>query len=977
MLVTPAGGRLYRAIRRALIDESYDRIDLVISFVMRSGVDQVASRIDDALERGAQVRLLTTDYLHVTDVGALGFFLDRIGTQPSGGQLDARVFRDPTTSFHPKAYIFSSSADGGGIAFVGSSNLSYSGLREGVEWNLETRELGALHREFDDLWTDERSHRITASWLDSYRIEKELLADRRVEHEGVLVADEEPEPPIAPWTVQREALAALVATRAEGHRAGLVVMATGLGKTWLAAFDSTRPEFRRVLFVAHRREILTQARDVYRRIRPGGSFTLYVDGEHDRTGDVVFASVQSLGRHLSEFEDDAFDYVIIDEAHHLPAPTYRQIVDHFRPAFLLGLTATPDRADAADLLTLCGDNLVYDCGLVRGVQEELLSPFRYRAIRDRADYKQIPWVGGRFNIEELTQSLATQQRAEQVFDEWAGLDGPSRRALGFCCSIPHADFMAAFFADRGVRAVSVHSGQTSADRSESLAELDAGETAIVFAVDLFNEGVDLPMVDLVMMLRPTESPVVFFQQLGRGLRRADGKTHLDVLDLVGNHRGFLLKARLLATLAGQPGLTDSEAVEVLRQEASTLPEGCSVVVDLEVIDLLAKLLGAPRRQDLLAEIVRTWVDDHEGRRPTALEMSLITNRSHDMKKAGGWFGLLDSLRLLSPNEEQVLGLARDFLLDIEHGSYTKSYKLVTLQSMLHMATLRGASPLRELATAARWQVFGDPRLLGDLDGAGSSFADIANPTEQEWARYWRKNPINALVGGTSTTARHWFELTDDESMRLLLQVPDDLATVFDDMVGEIVEYRLHRYLVAGAARRPGEKRQPLGSDGNVLDATFSVDSLLGRPISVLFDSAGGAVGGKPKRNPDYVAGIDAVLARLKELNGTVLDAYVDSGRTKDLPIPDRRLDPGADRSFPLELDEIDDLTAVRRSLLKSMAAVGRDPKAKDTGGNSRKAMRLLLDGVAGMAPAQLADRLAGSVHPDPQGSVTSMADRHT
>lgn len=970
MLVTPAGGRLYLEICRALINESYDRIDLVISFVMRSGVDQVASRIDDALERGAQVRLLTTDYLHVSDVGALGFFLNRIGVQPSGGQLDAKVFRDPATSFHPKAYIFSSSADGGGVAFVGSSNLSYSGLREGVEWNLQTRDLGALHREFDDLWADERSHRITASWLDSYRVEKDLLADRRVEQTGVLVADEEPEPPIAPWSVQREALAALVATRAEGHRAGLVVMATGLGKTWLAAFDSTRPEFRRVLFVAHRREILIQACDVYRRIRPGGSLTLYADGGRDQTGDAVFASVQSLGRNLNEFEGDAFDYVIIDEAHHLPAPTYRQIVDHFRPAFLLGLTATPDRADAADLLTLCGDNLVYDCGLVGGVQEELLSPFRYRAIRDMADYAEIPWRGGRFDIEELTESLATQQRAEQVFEEWARLDGPSRRALGFCCSIPHADFMAAYFADRDVRAVSVHSGLTSADRSESLAELDAGETAIVFAVDLLNEGVDLPMVDLVMMLRPTESPVVFFQQLGRGLRRADGKTHLDVLDLVGNHRGFLLKARLLATLAGRPGLTDREAVEALRQETGTLPEGCSVIVDLEVIDLLAKLLGAPRRQDLLAELVRTWADDHEGRRPTALEMALITNRSHDVKKAGGWFGLLDTLGLLSPDEEQVLGLARDLLVDIEHGSYTKSYKLVTLQSMLHMATLRGASPLRDLALAARWQVFGDPRLLGDLEDAGSSFADIANPTEQEWARYWRKNPVNALVGGTSTTARRWFELTDGgESIQLLLQIPDDLATTFDAMVGEIVEYRLHRYLVAGTARRPGERRQPIGPDGTVLDATFWVDSLLGRPVSVLFDSAGGAVGGKPKRNPDYVAGIDAVLARLKELNVTVLDAYVDSGRTKDLPIPDRRLDPGGDRSFPLELDVIDDLTAVRKSLLNSMKAIGRDSKAKDTGGNSRKAMRLLLDGVAGMAPAQLADRLAGSDPPTPQRAV--------
>ena len=305
---------------------------------------------------------------------------------------------------------------------------------------------------------------------------------------AVAELEAEAEKPIQPWSVQVEALSALTATRLDGHSAGLVVMATGLGKTWLAAFDSTRPEFRRVLFVAHRDEILKQARDVYRQIRPGGQLTLFTGEERDAGGDVVFASVQSLHRNLGRFDADEFDYIVVDEFHHAAAQTYRKVIAHFRPEFLLGLTATPSRADNADLLALCSDNLIYDCGLVEGVNRQLLSTFRYRAIPDVADYEHIPWRNGRFDPEELTAQIATQQRAQQVLDEWSTLDGSSRRALGFCCTIAHADFMADFFRRNGVAAVAVHSGGSSSPRAESIDRLEEGSVSVLFTVDLFNEG---------------------------------------------------------------------------------------------------------------------------------------------------------------------------------------------------------------------------------------------------------------------------------------------------------------------------------------------------------------------------------------------------------------------------------------------------------------------------------------------------------
>lgn len=957
-MVSASDGRLYLELVRCLINPSLDHIDLVVSFVMRSGVDLMAGRLDEALGRGAHIRLLTTDYLQITDVGALGYFLDRLGPHSSGGILEAKVFSDPSTSFHPKAYLFSSSSGRPGVAFVGSSNLSMSGLRRGVEWNIQSDSVAELVGDFNVLWSDPRSVDLTADWLDGYiELKERLLANESAHHEPP-IADEEPEPPIRPWSVQREALAALVATRVEGHQAGLVVMARGLGKTWLAAFDSTRPEFRRVLFIAHRDEILVQSRDVYRRIRPGGALTMFTGSERDPSGEVVFASIQSLQRNLGAFAPEAFDYVVVDEFHHAAAHTYRRVLGHFRPRFLLGLTATPDRADAADLLALCGDNLVYECGLHQGVSQTLLCPFRYRAIRDVADYEEIPWRSGRFDSEMLTERLETQHRAQQIVDEWLNLGGSARRTLAFCCSISHAEFMAAAFAKHGAAAVAVHSGPTSAPRAESLARLDAGELDVIFTVDLFNEGVDVPTIDAVLMLRPTESPVVFFQQLGRGLRRSEGKDHLDVVDLVGNHRSFLLKARLLAALAGRSHVSDREAVELLGQPLVDLPDGCSIVVDLEAVDLLTQLLGAPRHLDRLTEAARVWADEHAGERPRAFELSLVTNRSHDMKASGGWFGFLNGIGMLLTDEQSVWQLAREFFVEIEHGSYTKSYKLVSMRAMLDLGTLRGASPLRDLALSARWQIHRDPRLLADLSDATSSFLDPSNPTEPEWARYWRKNPIAALIGEKSRTATPWFELAD-ESVRLLLDVPEHLGGTFEAMVAELVEYRLHRYLTGRAATRVGERRSPTGADGGQLDAAFIVESVSGQAISVLFESAGGAAGSAAnRRNPDYVAGIDLVLSRLRLRGVSVLDAYVDSGRTRGLPIPDRRLDPGSGRGFPLDLRSIDDLVGLRRSLLNSMAKVGRDPAAKAGGGNSRKAMRLLLTGIL---PTESASRLADAL----------------
>ena len=343
-----------------------------------------------------------------------------------------------------------------------------------------------------------------------------------------------PEEPPKPRPIQEEALRALAQTRSDGFRAGMVTMATGLGKTWLAAFDAARPEVTRVLFVAHREEILKQSRDVFRRVIPDASLGLYYGGEKRPDAEIVFASVQTLSRNLDRFAPDAFDYVFVDEFHHAAAASYRKVLDHFTPDFLVGLTATPDRMDGADLLALCADNLVFECDLIEGIRRDELVPFHYWGVPDPVDFEPIPWRNGKFDPAALEAAVETQERAQSAFDEWQSRRGT--RTLAFCVSTHHSDFMSDFFRARGIRCASVHSGQTSAPRHESIDALRAGDLEVIFAVDLFNEGLDVPDIDTVLMLRPTESPIVFLQQFGRGLRTQEGEGALTVIDFIGNHR---------------------------------------------------------------------------------------------------------------------------------------------------------------------------------------------------------------------------------------------------------------------------------------------------------------------------------------------------------------------------------------------------------------------------------------------------------
>jgi superfamily II DNA or RNA helicase/diadenosine tetraphosphate (Ap4A) HIT family hydrolase len=548
--------------------ETATEIAIVAAFVTETGLDLLEHRVMAALRAGTHFRIVTGDYLAFNQVEALRRLLgwsqvdvrhdaEPIAVDaPPSGQLHVRVVEtalaDGTErAFHPKSWLFEAASFG--VAFVGSSNLSASALGTGIEWNLRVERAidavayAAVRAAVDALWA--QAMVLSADWIDAYAERVRQSPRSLPPGDG---EDERLEPPPSPHEFQEEALLALARAREQGRRRALVVLATGLGKTWLAAFDVARfaqstGSWPRVLFLAHREELLVQAARTFRRLlvaaRQPARLGWCAGDLMQPDADVVVGSVQKLCRpeNLARIVAERFEYVVIDEVHHADAPSYRRLLAGLEPAFLLGITATPERADQGDILGLFDDFIAYRADLGVGIQKGRLVPFAYHGLRDDIDYAQIPWRNRRFDPAALAAAAQTQRRMEKLWSAW--LEQPATRTLVFCCSIEHARFARNWLGEHGVRVEAVFAGAGTADRSDCLVQLARGELDALCVVDLFNEGLDLPAVDRVVMLRPTESPTIFLQQLGRGLRKHEGKDQLTVIDFVGNHRMFLDRIR--------------------------------------------------------------------------------------------------------------------------------------------------------------------------------------------------------------------------------------------------------------------------------------------------------------------------------------------------------------------------------------------------------------------------------------------------
>lgn len=765
-----------------------DEIDFAVAFVKTTGLRLLLPELQAALGRSAtslrpaaRLRVVTSDYLDVTDPEALRLLML---LQEQGAQI--RLYETNGRSFHMKAYLFAHFSEDrhlNGTAFIGSSNISRQALTDGLEWNYRVDYPGddgflEARTRFETLFRNQHTVPLTDEWIDRYE-ERRIPPPR-----AIAPGSHEKEPPPTPTQVQTEALAALSKTRDEGYRRGLVVLATGLGKTWLAAFDAERMGAHRVLFVAHREEILNQAAETFLRIRPRARIGFYMGQERETRVDILCASVQTLGRaaHLARFSPQHFDYIVIDEFHHAAAPTYRHLLSHFSPKFLLGLTATPDRTDQSDILSLCDDNLVFGCNLFSGITAGLLAPFHYFGIWDETvDYKAIPWRNGRFDPEQLSNKLATLARARHALKKWR--EQGQQRTLAFCVSIRHAQYMADQFTRSGVVAAAVYAG-SEMSRGDALTRLADGHLQVIFSVDLFNEGVDLPTIDTVLMLRPTESKILFLQQLGRGLRKADGKDKLVVLDFIGNHQSFLHKPQALAQVGPSYRQLAEFAKKVEKQQLE-LPAGCFISYDLELIEFLKALDtdGVAKEYEALKVGL--------GRRPVLAEFYRAgANVTRVRQQYGSWFEFVQAMGDLSDQEIQVRGAHHDFLREVETTSMTKSFKIVLLEALQELDGWRTPQALSALAQRS-WQVLQRRRaLLMDLPDDMRNTDDGASAP---WQRYWHTNPVRAWLGPNSAAKRPVFFKLSDQLFEPNFSVSEPLLETFESQVQELIDYRLAAY----------------------------------------------------------------------------------------------------------------------------------------------------------------------------------------
>ncbi|MCY7365097.1 MAG: DUF3427 domain-containing protein [Frankiaceae bacterium] len=563
---------------------SADQVDLLCAFIRWPGLRVLESALTGLRERGVQLRVLTTTYIGATERRAIDELVNRFGAQ-------VRIsYEIQSTRLHAKAWLFRRNS-GYDSAFVGSSNLSRAALLDGLEWNVRLSGVATpdllrkFEATFDSYWADAAFTPYDPG-TDADRLD-DALARAGARGGGPRTTISLAGLEVRALPHQDTILEALDAERqTHGRHRNLVVAATGTGKTVVAALDyrllcaqHSRPLS--LLFVAHRREILEQAQRTYREVMADGAFgESHVGGARPERWKHVFASVQSLASYgVDRLAPDHFDVVVIDEFHHAEAPTYRRLLDHLTPVELLGLTATPERADGVDVRSFFDGRTAYELRLWTALAADLLVPFHYFGVHDDVDLSGLEWKRGAYDVAGLDRVYTGNDgRAVKVLAELRDkvTDVGTMRALGFCVSVAHAEYMARVFREAGIPALAV-SGQTrDDDRATALDKLRRREVNALFAADLFNEGLDLPEIDTVLLLRPTQSSTVFLQQLGRGLRRAHGKAVLTVLDFIGQQRRefrFDVRYRAL-TGASRRGLEQQ-----IEQGFPYLPAGSQLVLD--------------------------------------------------------------------------------------------------------------------------------------------------------------------------------------------------------------------------------------------------------------------------------------------------------------------------------------------------------------------------------------------------------------
>lgn len=634
---------------------SADAIDLVMAFIRRSGINPLIDALGRHCDQGKPLRVLTTTYTGSTERRALDQ-LSELGAE-------IRVSYDvSTTRLHAKAWVFRRQSRFSTV-YVGSSNLTHSAQVTGLEWNVRVAAarnpdiVAKFSAVFESYWEGGNF-----APYDAAQFEDELRrAGRHDTGPQVVLSPLE----LRPEPFQARLLELIQVARQRGQHRNLLVSATGTGKTVMAALDyaSLREQLTRsrLLFIAHRQEILDQSLATFRYALRDRSFgEKWVGSVRPVHYDNVFASIQSLNASgLEALPPDHFDVVIIDEFHHAAAGSYERVLDHLSPVELLGLTATPERSDGLPILQWFDGRIAAELRLWDAIEQQHLAPFVYYGIHDGQDLRQIPWRRGRgYDVDALSNAYTSS-------DAWARLvvqevdrhiDTARMRCLGFCVSIEHARFMAHHFNRHGIASVAVWGDSPAEERDSALRDLRSGDVRVVFSVDLFNEGVDVPDVDAVLMLRPTESPTLFLQQLGRGLRKAHDKSHCTVLDFVGTHREeFRFDRRFRALLGG----SRRDVERAVKAQFPFLPSGCHMQLDEKAAEIVLRSLreAIPSRWPAKVEELRSLRRD----RPDTPLRDFLDESGLDLEDVyggnRGWSDLLEAagapIDIAGPHEPKL------------------------------------------------------------------------------------------------------------------------------------------------------------------------------------------------------------------------------------------------------------------------------------------------------------------------------------
>ena len=514
---------------------SCDSFCFIVSFIKFSGIQLLINTLDELKNRGIKGKIITSVYLNITDPKALKKLMEY-------DNLEIKVYNNTRESFHTKAYLFHRKKYSSCI--IGSSNLSQSALYSGEEWNVRLVKDNYLdifdqsYEQFEKIWHSNEAINLNSEFIDMYE-------DFKSKSENIETFDfkkEESKKEIfTPNKMQSELLEKLRLTREFGNKKGLIVAATGTGKTYLAAMDLLQLKPKSFLFIAHREELVNNAFNVFSKILPHdkNEYGFLTGSEKNYNKKFMFSTIQSLYKNTEYFSKNAFDYIIIDEFHHSKASTYETVLSYFNPAFLLGLTATPERMDGKDILELCDYNLIGEMGLREALEYDLLSPFHYfGVIDDTVDYEQIPFSNGKYDDKILGEKLSIPRRVDFIHNkiEKIGFDGGRIKSIAFCANINHAEYMKEQFRLKGYKTESITAKDNQMKRKEIIDDFQAGNIEILCVVDIFNEGIDIPDVNLLLFLRPTMSSTIFIQQLGRGLRKIKNKDFVTILDFIGNHK---------------------------------------------------------------------------------------------------------------------------------------------------------------------------------------------------------------------------------------------------------------------------------------------------------------------------------------------------------------------------------------------------------------------------------------------------------